>query len=83
MDGSSNTPVYNGEQPTKPPHVFSAPTTAALLAQERLNSYMGTYNGGGDPVTALGVRSTTAASSVEKRLTKVSQCLRENVTKFE
>ncbi|KAI1199382.1 hypothetical protein F5X97DRAFT_322573 [Nemania serpens] len=83
MDGSTNAPMYNGEHPAKPAHVFSTSVDAARLAQGQLSAYMGTYNGGGDPVTALGVRGTAAVSSVAKRQTDVVRCLQENVALYE
>ncbi|KAI3323995.1 hypothetical protein HD806DRAFT_535111 [Xylariaceae sp. AK1471] len=82
MAGSS-TPVYNGEHPVKIPHNFSNPTDAGSLAQQRLQSYMATRDGGGDPVTALALRGGTTESSISERRAEVIQNLRDNVVKYQ
>ncbi|KAI0413950.1 hypothetical protein F5X98DRAFT_390302 [Xylaria grammica] len=84
MDDSTTASVSNGEQPTKPDHKFSLPTRTASdasLAQQRVHSYMAASNGGGDPVTALGVRGRTPLSSRVERVTQVCRNVNDSMVK--
>ncbi|KAI1748262.1 hypothetical protein F4782DRAFT_517909 [Xylaria castorea] len=85
MDTSTVTSMVNGDAPVKQQHQLSRlpPTSNTTLTQERLRSYMTTRNGGGDSVTALGVRNATAESSVADRLTGVLQSVAENLVKYQ
>ncbi|RWA09663.1 hypothetical protein EKO27_g5458 [Xylaria grammica] len=83
MDDSTTASVSNGGQPTKPDHKFSLPTTTdASLAQQRVHSYMAASNGGGDPVTALGVRDQNPLSSRVERVTQVFQNVDDSMAKY-
>ncbi|KAI0389150.1 hypothetical protein F5Y17DRAFT_463031 [Xylariaceae sp. FL0594] len=78
---SSTTPVHNGDNPWKPSHALSniGPYNEATLAADRTRAYMASFNGGGDPVTALAVRSQSAESSVAERNAEVMRQLQHNL----
>ncbi|KAH8157618.1 hypothetical protein CIB48_g10629 [Xylaria polymorpha] len=92
MENSTTTPMVNGhtndvlcptsDQSTKPPHRFSTPTNNnnTSLGEQRVHSYMATRNGGGDPVTALGVRGLAPEASVSRRTSQVLQDLANALT---
>ncbi|KAI0436312.1 hypothetical protein F4803DRAFT_572726 [Xylaria telfairii] len=75
----------NGDDPAKQQHQFSnlPPTDDNALAEERVRSYMTAINGGGDPVTALGVRNATAESSIAVRLTGVLQSTAASLVNYQ
>ncbi|KAI1281613.1 hypothetical protein F5Y07DRAFT_265256 [Xylaria sp. FL0933] len=84
MAGPTTASVYNGNQPAKPPHKFSGLGPGdESLAQERLQSYISTRNGGGDPVTALGMRDQTPLSSMSERHAEVLRSLAYNTIKLQ
>ncbi|KAH8157617.1 hypothetical protein CIB48_g10630 [Xylaria polymorpha] len=73
------------DAPAKQQHQFSnlPPTNDTALAEERVRSYMMAINGGGDPVTALGVRNATAESSIADRLTGVLQSTAASLVNYQ
>ncbi|RYC60008.1 hypothetical protein CHU98_g6200 [Xylaria longipes] len=85
MDASTIASMVNGDVPVKQQHRFSDLSGANndTLAQERLHSYMATKNGGGDSVTALGVRNATVESSVADHLTGVLQIVGDNLVRYQ
>ncbi|KAI0449042.1 hypothetical protein F5B21DRAFT_495644 [Xylaria acuta] len=83
MDNSTTTPMVNDDQPIKPPHTFSVPTNDSPHSQRRVQSYMATRNGGGDPVTALGVRGLAPEASVLRRTSQVHRDLTDILTLLE
>ncbi|KAI1349376.1 hypothetical protein F5Y01DRAFT_289452 [Xylaria sp. FL0043] len=84
MAGPTTASVYNGNQPAKPPHKFSGLRPGdESLAQQRLLSYISTRNGGGDSVTALGVRDQTPLSSMSERRAEILRSLADNTIKLQ
>ncbi|KAI0198809.1 hypothetical protein F4808DRAFT_462390 [Astrocystis sublimbata] len=68
MSGTTTASNMTGEAGTKPSHTFSHLTSNnPSLSQQRVHSYMSTKNGGGDSVTALGVRGVAPDASVSDR----------------
>ncbi|RYC60009.1 hypothetical protein CHU98_g6201 [Xylaria longipes] len=83
MDNSTTASVVNGDQPTRPPHTFSVPVNNTSLSEQRVQSYMENINGGGDSVTALGIRGLAPEASVSSRASQVHQELKHNSTLLE
>ncbi|ORY60000.1 uncharacterized protein BCR38DRAFT_526579 [Pseudomassariella vexata] len=50
---SSLCSAYDGDTPVKPKHMFSSETSQASMSKEKVDEYMNTVKGGGDPVTAM------------------------------
>ncbi|KAI1327622.1 hypothetical protein F5Y16DRAFT_399198 [Xylariaceae sp. FL0255] len=48
----------------------------------QLNAYMSSLNGGGDPVTALGVRGTPSDVSVSHRHADVQRSVRDSLSQY-
>ncbi|KAI0469391.1 hypothetical protein F4859DRAFT_488015 [Xylaria cf. heliscus] len=85
MDASTTISVVNGNCSVKPPHKFSgSPLTTdnTSFSQQRVHSYMATRNGGGDPVTALGVRGVAADSSVSGRHAELLRNFTDGLIKY-
>ncbi|KAI0469393.1 hypothetical protein F4859DRAFT_144185 [Xylaria cf. heliscus] len=71
------------DQPTKLPHKFSTPAKNTSLGQQRVQFYMAAINGGGDPVTALGVRGLAPQASKSRRTYQVLRDLTDTLTLLE
>ncbi|KAI1488910.1 hypothetical protein F5X96DRAFT_44997 [Biscogniauxia mediterranea] len=86
MDAASTRSVAYGNHPPKEPHRFSTNSTASpgheSEAARRVHDFMASKNGGGDPVTALGVRGETSASSVTARLSQVLHDANASLAQF-
>ncbi|KAH9885893.1 hypothetical protein F4778DRAFT_489500 [Xylariomycetidae sp. FL2044] len=67
MDHSSTASVAQGDTPAKETHKFSSTgPDRNTYTTERVNSYMSTSNGGGNPVTALHLRNEPAQASAAR-----------------
>lgn len=53
----------------------TASPSKATMSQQQVSSYMGTVNGGGDPVTALAYRNISPSQSTAERHSQVQQDL--------
>ncbi|KAK8133395.1 hypothetical protein PG984_005407 [Apiospora sp. TS-2023a] len=74
MARSSTQSVYGGATPSKSPNVITASTESppkTEISSNNVELYMAIKNEGGDPVTALALRSDTPLQSVAERLARV------------
>ncbi|RYP51745.1 hypothetical protein DL768_002968 [Monosporascus sp. mg162] len=84
MTGSSNKSIYDGHTPSKEPHRFTAlpdPDQGAMAAR-RIDEFMVTKNGGGDPITALALRPSNPKTIKAARKNEVKRALTENLEKL-
>ncbi|KAI1156644.1 hypothetical protein F4825DRAFT_403526, partial [Nemania diffusa] len=83
VSSDTTPPMYDSACSTKLLHKFSRLTNAIPASQTQLNSYMRALNGGGDPVTALGVRGVPPALSVLQRQAGVQQNMEDNLITYQ
>jgi hypothetical protein len=79
------TTLCNRETPSKPAHTFTShhglPTPSqSAMAHARIEPFIASRNGGGDPVTALAYRTETTSSGVDERMGSVQDTLLQNLT---
>ncbi|KAI0436311.1 hypothetical protein F4803DRAFT_542705 [Xylaria telfairii] len=84
MDDSTTISLVNGNYLVKPSHKFSDSQTTnnASFVQQRMYSYMGARNAGGDPVTAICVRGVTTNASVSGRRAEVLRNLTDSLIRY-
>ncbi|KAK7947745.1 uncharacterized protein PG986_008631 [Apiospora aurea] len=74
MAGSSDQSIYGGAAPSKHSHAVTdqikSPSKKSM-SKKKTKSYMAEINGGGDPVTALALRS--GSQSADERRAKVER----------
>ncbi|KAK8133396.1 hypothetical protein PG984_005408 [Apiospora sp. TS-2023a] len=76
MNGSSDRGIYGGATPIKPSHAIKdqvqSPSKKSM-SKRNTKSYISTKNGGGDPVTALALRSESSSQSTADRQARVAR----------
>ncbi|KAK8076863.1 hypothetical protein PG996_003033 [Apiospora saccharicola] len=77
--------TQNSATPRKPPTAITAntaPTLETEISRNNVQCFMYTKNSGGDPVTALGLRSDSASQSTAERLARVQREMTASLERY-
>ncbi|KAK8009355.1 hypothetical protein PG991_011906 [Apiospora marii] len=75
MTRSSEQSIYGGATPSKPSHAIheKVKSSKKSIAKGKVDSFMSTINGGGDPVTAVALRPGSSSGSAAERRARIER----------
>ncbi|KAK7981240.1 hypothetical protein PG989_013697 [Apiospora arundinis] len=82
---STSATCLNAATPSKPANAITdqiASPSKDSMGKKKTEDYMSAKNGGGDSVTALGLRPESAAQSVVERLGRVEREMSESLSQL-